>query len=76
MLISRNILKQIVGLEIMSKACILAIVLGGAATNNAHLAQAIAITMILIEAIIITVGLSIVAKIYKTTGSLNLGDLP
>ncbi len=65
MLISRNMIKQLIGLEIMSKACLLAVILSGAATNNVNLAQAIAISMILIEAIVITTGLSIVVKLYK-----------
>jgi len=56
-------LKQLIGLEIMSKACLLAVILSGAATNNINFAQAIAITMILIDAIIITVGLSLLVKL-------------
>ena len=75
MLISKNMFKQLIGLEIMSKACLLAVILSGAATNNVNLAQAIAISMILIEAIVITLGLSILIKIYKTTGSLDLRKL-
>ena len=75
MLISRNMIKQLIGLEIMSKACLLAVILSGVATNNVNLAQAIAISMILIEAIVITTGLSILVKLYKTTGSIDLGKL-
>lgn len=75
LLVSRNMIKQLIGLEIMSKACLLAVILSGAATNNLNLAQAIAITMILIEAIMIATGLSILIKAYKITGSIDLKEL-
>lgn len=75
MLVSRNIVRQLIGLEIMSKACIVAIILCGAATNNVHLSQAVAMTMILIEVVVVGVGLAIIAKTYKITGSVDLWKL-
>ncbi len=75
LLISKNMIRQIIGLEIMSKACLLAVILSGAATNNINLAQAIAITMILIEVMVVAISLSIVFKFYKATGSIDLKKL-
>ena len=75
MLVSRNMLRQIIGLEIMSKSCLLAIILSGVATNNVNLAQAIAITMILIEVVVVAIGLSVLIKAYRITGSIDLWKL-
>ena len=75
MLVSRNMIRQLIGLEIMSKACLLAIALSGAATNNMNMSQAIIITMILIEVVVVAVGLSILVKAYRITGSIDLWKL-
>ncbi len=75
MLVSRNMFKQLLGLQIMSKACVLAIILCGAATNNVNLSQAIAITMILMEVIAVLAGLGLILKAWKITGCPDLVKL-
>ena len=53
MLVSRSLLRQLIGLEIMSKAGLLAVISSGALTNNLSLAQAVIITMIVIEVVVV-----------------------
>jgi len=72
MIVSRNIIKQIIGLEIISKSALIAIISSGALTNNINLAQALIIVIILVEAVIIATGLALVVKNYRINGSIDI----
>lgn len=75
MLVSRSLLRQLIGIEIMSKACLLAIISAGAVTNNLALAQAFIITMIVIEVVVVAVGLSLLVKNFRLTNSIDIWSL-
>ena len=75
MLVSRSLIRQLIGLEIMSKSCLLGIISVGALTNNLALSQALIITMIVIEVVVVAVGLSLLVKNYRLTGSIDIWSL-
>ncbi len=75
MLVSRNLLRQFIGLEIMSKSCLLAVISVGSVTGNLALAQALIITMIVIEVVVVAVGLSLLVKNYRLTNSIDIWSL-
>ncbi|MCX5782838.1 MAG: NADH-quinone oxidoreductase subunit K [Elusimicrobia bacterium] len=72
MLAARNLLRLLIGVEILSKACILALVSAGYHIGNVNLAQALAITMIVIEVIVVAVGLGLIVRAYTHVGSLDI----
>ena len=75
MAVSRNLLRLLIGVEILSKACILAIIASGVALGNINLAQTLAITFIVIEVVVVAVGLSLIIRAYSQTGSLDIWKL-
>jgi NADH:ubiquinone oxidoreductase subunit K len=75
MLVSRNLLRQLIGLEIMSKSCLLGVISVGALTGSLALAQALIITMIVIEVVVVAVGLSLLVKNYRLTDSIDIWSL-
>ena len=75
MLVSRNLIRQLIGIEIMSKGCILALISAGEALGNMALAQTLAITMIAIEVVIVAVGLALIVRTESITGTLDVWKL-
>lgn len=69
---SRNMLRLIIGIEILSKACILALMACGQALGNVNLAQTLAITMIAVEVVVVAVALALFVKYYGVTGTLDI----
>ena len=75
MLVSRNIIRLLIGVEILSKACILALISSGAALGNINLAQTLVITMIVVEVVVVAVGLGLVVRAYSAAGTLDIWKL-
>ena len=75
MLVSRNLLRQFIGLEIMSKSALLGVISVGSLTGSLALAQALIITMIVIEVVIVAAGLSLLVKNYRLTDSIDIWSL-
>jgi len=71
----KNIIQVVIGLEVIAKAVTLSFVLAGFLQGNEQIAQAIVITIILIEVIIAAVALSLIVNAYRHTGSLDIDDL-
>lgn len=72
MIVSRNIIKILIGFEIISKASLIAIITAGQTTNNINLAQNIIIIMILVEAIVIATGLALIVKTYRINETIDI----
>ncbi|OGS12053.1 MAG: hypothetical protein A2234_00920 [Elusimicrobia bacterium RIFOXYA2_FULL_58_8] len=75
MLASRSIIRQLIGLEIVSKAAMLAIITAGALTSNLMLAQALIITMIVVEVVVVAAGLALLVKAHRISGSADIWKL-
>lgn len=75
MIVSRNLIKQLIGLEIISKSALIAIISSGVLTNNVNLAQALIIVVILVEAVVVASGLALIVKSYKLNDSLDIEKL-
>ena len=70
----RNLIQLIIGIEIIAKAICLSFILAGHLQGNEQIAQAIVITIIVIEAITAAVVMSLIVAAYRRTGSLDLRD--
>jgi multisubunit Na+/H+ antiporter MnhC subunit len=64
-LVSRNLIRTIIGVEILTKAVTLLLILAGYLTGRTALAQSLAITLIIIEVAVVAVAVSIVIGLYK-----------
>ncbi len=75
LLTTRNLVRMVIALEILSKATTLALVVSGYATGQIGLAQALAITLIVIEVAVVVVAVAIILCVYRHTDSLDVAKL-
>jgi len=75
MLASRSIVRQLIGLEIVSKAAMLTVISAGALTANLVMAQALLITMIVIEVVVVAAGLALLVKAFRVNGNADIWKL-
>lgn len=60
-----NLVRAIIGLEIMTKAVTLLLIIVGYVTGRTGLAQALAITLIVIEVVIVAVAMGIILCVFE-----------
>ena len=70
-LVTRNLMRVLIGLELLTKAVTLLLIVAGYVTGRVALAQAIVITLIVIEVVVIAVMAGVILSIYRHTGSLD-----
>lgn len=75
LLISKNLLRMLVGFEIMSKGVTLAIITAGSANGSLILSQTLAITVIVVEVVFIAIALAIVMLVHRKKQSLDVRKL-
>lgn len=74
-LISRNLIRILIAVELLMKAVTLLLIVAGAVTGSMGLAQAFVITLIVVEVVIIAVAAGIVIGTFKRTDSLDVREL-
>jgi len=70
-----NLIRALLGLEILIKGITLLLVVAGYVTGHVALAQSLVITLIVIEVVAITVAVGIVLGIHSHTNSLDARNL-
>ena len=75
LLTTRNLVRMVISMEILSKATTLALIASGYATGQVGLAQALAITLIVIEVAVVVVAVAIILCVYRHTDSLDVAHL-
>ena len=70
-LATRNLIRILLGAEIITKAVTLAIIVIGYVTNNMPLAESLVVIVIITEVFIIAVAAGVIIQIYKHTGSVD-----
>lgn len=68
----KNAFKQVIGLKIFLQSVTLAMILAGLHQDNLHLAQALVISALVVEAIIIALALAMIVSIYRDIPSGNI----
>ena len=68
----RNMIQLLIGLEVIAKAVTLSFILAGYLQGNEQIAQSVVITIILIEAIIAAVAISLIVVANRHSGSLDM----
>jgi NADH:ubiquinone oxidoreductase subunit K len=72
---TRNLIRALIGLEILTKAVTLLLVLAGYLANRMGLAQTLAITLIIVEVAVMVVAISVFLGIFRRTGSIRTTDV-
>lgn len=75
LLITRNMIKVIVALQLLVKGVILALVVAGNIQGKVNLSQSMALTVVVADTIVAVVGLALAVQVRKAVGSLDLKDL-
>lgn len=75
MLVTRNMIKVLIGLEILNKGVTLLFVVIGHITKQEPLVQAFVITMIVIEVVLIVVAGGVILSVYRHDESLDVDNL-
>jgi multisubunit Na+/H+ antiporter MnhC subunit len=73
--LTHNLLRALIGIELLIKGVTLLIITVGYLTSHMALAQAIVITMIVIEVVFIVVATGVVIGIQKHNDSLDIRKL-
>jgi len=71
MLATRNLIKVIVGLQLIIKGVALAFVLAGNMNNQVNLGQTLGLTVIVADTIVAVVGLAMAVQIRHRLGTLD-----
>lgn len=72
---TNNLVRALIGVEVMIKAATLLIIFVGHMTGNMATAQSLVITMIVIEVVVMIVGGGIIMNIFKTSGSVTMAEI-
>ena len=75
LLITRNLIKIVLVLQILVKAVVIALVLGGKASGNLGLGQSLAATVIVADTIVAVVALALAVQVRRRTGTLDLAKI-
>ncbi len=75
LLTMRNVIKLFIGVVIGAKGVSLALVATGFVKKNLLLAQALAISFIVVEVCVVATTLALIINIYRRTGSLDVRKL-
>jgi NADH-quinone oxidoreductase subunit K len=75
LLITRNLIKLVVALQIMVKAAVLGLVVAGNASGQVQLSQSLAVTVIVADTVVAVIGLALAVQIRRQLGTLDVSDL-
>ena len=67
-----NLIRALIGLELLTKAVTLFIILAGYVTGRTGLAQALAITLIIIEVVVIAVAVGVILCAFRHNKSVDV----
>ena len=75
LLITRNLIKVVMMLQILIKAVVLALVFAGKVGGNLGLGQSIAATVIVADTIVAVVGLALAVQVRRRFGTLDVPQI-
>jgi multisubunit Na+/H+ antiporter MnhC subunit len=74
-LATANLIRALIGLEVLIKAATLLIIVAGYLSKHIALAQSLVITLIVIEVVVMTVAAGIILGIHRHNNSLEVKDI-
>jgi multisubunit Na+/H+ antiporter MnhC subunit len=68
---TRNLIRAVIGLVLLTKSVTLLLIIAGNMVRQTALAQAMVITVIVVEVVIISVAVGIILRLYQQNRSLD-----
>jgi len=75
LMVSRNLIKIVVALQIMVKAALLGLVAAGNVSQQINLGQSLAITVLVADTVVVVVGMALAVQIRRQLGSMDVKEL-
>ena len=75
LLITRNLIKVVVALQIMVKGAVLALVVAGNVSGKVNVSQSLAVTVIVADTIVAVVALALAMQVRQRFGTLDVRAL-
>jgi NADH-quinone oxidoreductase subunit K len=75
LLVTRNLIKVVVAMQVLVKGALLALVLAGKLSGQVQTGQAIALTVIVADTIVSVVALALAVQVRRRFGTLDLQAL-
>jgi len=75
LLITRNLIKVVVALQVLVKGALLAIVVAGAASGKINLGQSLAVMVIVVDTVVAVIGLALALQVKRRMGTLDVKEL-
>lgn len=75
LIVTRNLIRVVISLEVLTKAATLLTILVGALTDRMAQAQAFAVTLIVVEVVVTAIAAGIIIGVFNHNGSLNTRKL-
>jgi NADH-quinone oxidoreductase subunit K len=75
LLVTRNLIKLVIVLQILAKGAVLAMVMAGKICGRVNLGQSLAVTIILVDTVVAVIGLAFAVQVQKRCGTLDLKQL-
>jgi len=75
LLISRNLIKVVVALQILVKGAMIALILAGRLAGQVNLGQSLALTVIVADTIVAVVAMALAVQVRRVVGTLDVQSL-
>jgi NADH:ubiquinone oxidoreductase subunit K len=75
LLITRNLIKVVVALQVLVKGALLAIVAAGTASGKINLGQSLAVMVIVVDTVVAVFGLALALQVKRRMGTLDVKEL-
>jgi NADH:ubiquinone oxidoreductase subunit K len=75
LLITRNLIKVVVALQVLVKGALLAIVAAGTASGKIHLGESLAVMVIVVDTVVAVIGLALALQVKRRMGTLDVKEL-
>lgn len=75
LLITRNLIKVVVALQILGKGALLALVAAGAISGKVNLGQSLAVVVIVVDTVVAVVALALALQVKRRMGTLDVKEL-
>lgn len=72
LLVTRNLIKIVVVLQILGKGAVLALIMAGKVCGRIDLGQSLAVTVILVDTLVAVIGLALAVQVRQHCGTLDL----
>jgi NADH-quinone oxidoreductase subunit K len=75
LLVTRNLIKMVIVLQILVKAALLALITAGRASGQTNLSQSLALTVIVADTVVAAIGMALAVQVQRRLGTLDIKEL-